>query len=93
MCKSILDEETWSNIILNHDFLIFKEINNATKFDDFQNAAFFRPIFCLDRPCRFQSNKFILSFFFIFISSAPEYKNWKLIIWPTNRKMMFLPQC
>jgi len=37
MCKSVLDEKTWPYIILNHDCLIFKEINNETKFYDFQH--------------------------------------------------------
>jgi len=35
MYKVFTNEETWSYIISNHGCLIFKEINNETKFDDF----------------------------------------------------------
>jgi len=67
---NILDEETQSYIILNRDCLIFKEINNETKFNEFQYVSFssflflsFVLFFAWIALVGFQSNEF---FFFMF---------------------------
>ena len=78
--QNVLNIETWSYIILNHDCLIFKEFNNGTKLMTSDTCIFFSYLLL-----RSPFWVFNLTDFF----RMPR-KN-RVGDWSTNRKMTFCP--